>query len=52
MDFYKFVYIYRSGLTTILVESGYGLERLEYEVFPDFVCKDLEEAVLKIKRTT
>ena len=37
------------GLTTILVESGYGLERLEYEVFPDFVCKDLEEAVLKIK---
>jgi len=39
----------KMGLTTILVESGYGLERLEYEVFPDFVCKDLEEAVLKIK---
>ena len=33
------------GLKTILVESGYGMDRLEEKVEPDFVCKDLREAV-------
>lgn len=34
-----------AGLKTILVNSGYGLKRLEADVKPDYVCKDLKEAV-------
>lgn len=32
-----------AGVKTILVESGYGTERLEEEVAPDYVCQDLRE---------
>lgn len=35
----------RAGLTTVLLESGYGSHRLEQPVEPDFVCKDLREFV-------
>lgn len=38
----------KMGLTTILVESGYGSKKLEYDISPDFVCEDLKEAVLRI----
>lgn len=31
----------RAGLKTVLVESGYGMERLEADVKPDYVFKDL-----------
>lgn len=31
----------RMGLKTILLESGYGLERLEADVKPDYILKDL-----------
>lgn len=34
-----------AGLKTILVNSGYGMERLEADVEPDYICKDLQEAV-------
>lgn len=34
-----------AGLKTILVNSGYGVERLESDVKPDFICEDLAEAV-------
>lgn len=34
-----------AGVKTILVESGYGTERLEEKVMPDYVCRDLREAV-------
>lgn len=34
-----------AGVKTILVESGYGTERLEEQVEPDFVCRDLREVV-------
>ncbi len=33
----------RAGLTTVLLESGYGLRRLEEPVEPDFVFRDLQE---------
>lgn len=33
----------RAGLTTVLLESGYGLGRLEEPVEPDFVFQDLQE---------
>lgn len=35
----------RSGLKTVLVESGYGLIRLEESVKADFVCSDLKEFI-------
>ena len=35
----------RMGLKTILVESGYGTKGLEQPVVPDYVVKDLREAV-------
>lgn len=31
----------RAGLRTILLESGYGTERLEKDVKPDYILKDL-----------
>ena len=34
-----------AGLTTILLESGYGTKRLEQEVTPDYVLKDLRDVV-------
>lgn len=34
-----------AGLTTILLESGYGTKRLEQEVAPDYVLKDLRDVV-------
>ena len=34
-----------AGLTTVLVESGYGTERLEQEVTPDYILKDLREII-------
>lgn len=33
------------GVKTILLESGYGTERLEEKVEPDYVCRDLREVV-------
>lgn len=33
------------GIKTFLLESGYGTKRLEEDVMPDFICKDLREAV-------
>lgn len=33
------------GIKTILVNSGYGIERLEARVNPNYVCKDLTEAI-------
>lgn len=33
------------GLTTVLLESGYGTERLEQEVSPDYILSDLKEFV-------
>lgn len=35
----------KAGLTTILLESGYGTKRLEQEVTPDYVLKDLRDVV-------
>jgi len=32
------------GLTTILLESGYGIKRLEFDIQPDFIFSDLEDA--------
>ncbi|MGN0345153.1 MAG: D-glycero-alpha-D-manno-heptose-1,7-bisphosphate 7-phosphatase [Lachnospiraceae bacterium] len=34
-----------AGLKTVLVNSGYGVEQLEADVEPDYICKDLQEAV-------
>ena len=34
-----------AGITTVLVESGYGTERLEQEVTPDYIKKDLREVI-------
>lgn len=34
-----------AGVRTILVESGYGIKRMEQEVKPDYVLKDLREVV-------
>ena len=34
-----------AGLTTILVESGYGTDRLEVEVTPDYIMQDLREVL-------
>lgn len=34
-----------AGLTTVLVESGYGTEKLEQEVTPDYIKKDLREVI-------
>lgn len=33
------------GIKTVLLESGYGLERLERQVSPDYVFKDLRDVV-------
>lgn len=35
----------QAGLRTILLESGYGSERLEEKVTPDYIMKDLREFV-------
>lgn len=35
----------RAGLKTILLESGYGTERLEEEVHPDYILEDLQMAL-------
>lgn len=35
----------RMGLTTVLLESGYGTNSLEEKIRPDFVYKDLKEFV-------
>lgn len=32
-----------AGIKTILVESGYGTARLEAEVEPDYMCRDLRD---------
>lgn len=37
-----------AGVKTILVESGYGTERLEEKVAPNYVCRDLREVVERI----
>lgn len=34
-----------AGIRTILLESGYGTERLEDQVMPDYVLADLRDAV-------
>lgn len=39
----------RAGLRTILLESGYGLKRLEQEVSPDGIYLDLKEFVNSIE---
>ena len=33
----------QAGLRTILLESGYGSERLEEKVTPDYIMADLRE---------
>lgn len=35
----------KKGLKTVLLESGYGLERLEAAVTPDYVFKDLRDVL-------
>lgn len=35
-----------AGLTTVLVESGYGTKRLEQEVTPDYIVEDLRNVLL------
>lgn len=35
----------KAGIKTILLESGYGTKRLEYDVVPDFILKDLREVI-------
>lgn len=35
----------KAGLWTILLESGYGTERLEKDVMPDYILKDLRMVV-------
>lgn len=35
----------RTGLRTILLESGYGVERLEAAVTPDYIFKDLRDVL-------
>lgn len=32
-----------AGLTTVLLESGYGMKRLEEDVAPDHICANLAE---------
>lgn len=34
-----------AGFTTVLVESGYGTKRLEQEVMPDYIVKDLRDVI-------
>ncbi|MFP3153784.1 HAD-IIIA family hydrolase [Lachnospiraceae bacterium ZAX-1] len=38
----------RSKLQTVLLESGYGIKRLEKAVKPDYVCKDLIDFINRI----
>lgn len=35
----------KAGIRTILLESGYGTERLEQDVTPDYVREDLREVI-------
>ena len=35
----------KMGIKTVLLESGYGLENLEEQVSPDYIFKDLRDAV-------
>lgn len=35
-----------AGLTTVLVESGYGTKRLEQEATPDYIIEDLRDVLL------
>lgn len=37
------------GVKTILVESGYGLDRLEEQVKPDYICRDLRNVAELLK---
>ena len=39
----------RAGMTTILVESGYGTARLEQDIVPDYICKDLRNVINELK---
>ena len=34
-----------AGVKTILLESGYGTERLEAKVNPDYIKKDLRDVI-------
>ena len=34
-----------AGIKTILVESGYGMKRLEQEVMPDYIMEDLRKVL-------
>lgn len=35
----------RAGINTILLESGYGMKRLEQEVRPDYIFHDLRDVI-------
>lgn len=35
----------KAGMTTVLLESGYGTARLEQNIMPDYICKDLRNVV-------
>lgn len=35
----------RAGIKTVLLESGYGMARLEEDVTPDYILKDLRDVV-------
>lgn len=35
----------RAGMTTVLVEPEYGTARLEQDIVPDYICKDLRNVV-------
>lgn len=35
----------RVGMTTVLVESGYGTARLEQDIVLGYICKDLRNVV-------
>ncbi len=34
-----------AGLKTILLESGYGTARLEFQIEPDHIARDLREVI-------
>ena len=39
-----------AGITTILLESGYGTSRLEEDVKPDYIMNDLRDVVEMLKK--
>ena len=38
----------KAGVQTVLLESGYGSKKLEIQITPDYIYKDLREFIVKI----